>query len=280
MKADRCLFIALLLSGACGSMNEVETPLVAGPGNGTVAQIQQAVATAERGIVLIDRTGSMSELRSNLHTRCADALNQAAEKVDEFFLKQGGSAVAIWTFNGSTVVRLTDYVGQSSAKAAIASLSATGCTDLTPLADAMCEAIDELATYPVVSTKAHYLTVLTDGGENNSRGGCSGSTAGFGVSGSWRTKVGNNAMAKGVKLNTAFFQNQSSTTAKRLDPETGLAIAPTLGSDGLPTDPDHDAFLSMALVTGGVYDLMNDRDNKYSCNFGYCPAPYYEPSDW
>lgn len=280
MYVKRYLTVALMgLAAACGPQDSTApgTQLEAA----SIGQVNSALVTASRGIVLIDRTGSMTAMRTNGHTRCADALNQATEKVEEFFAKYGGTGVAVWTFNGTSVKKLTGYVDQASAKAAISALSPSDCTDLTPLADAMCEAIDDLARSPAPSGRANLLTVLTDGEENNSRGTCSGNQLAISENGSWRKNVKDRANLNKVVLSSAFLRGESSTTVRKLDPETGrLKELPPLRSDGTPIDLDHDAFLTMAQLTGGTYDLISDRDNNYSCRLGACPPPFYEPSDW
>lgn len=273
------LFVAMLATlAACGTQDPRGNTAMLD--HEAVGQTTQAVIVANKGIILIDRTGSMMSVRDNGHTRCSDAIDQALEKVDEFFgPKLGGSAVAIWTFNSLGVNELVGYTDATTAKNKINTLSRTDCTAMTPLADAMCQAIDTLSA-SLASGKNNLLTAITDGGENYSRGGCAGTANLIADPTSWRRKVADYAVSKGVTLNSAFLQNKN-PLLRKIDPETGLSISPPSGaSTGPAVDPDHDGFLWMAMMTGGIYDLISDGDNRYSCLYGFCPPAYYEPSDW
>lgn len=242
----------------------------------SIGQIEQALTTPT-GIVVIDRTGSMMTTRSNGQSRCHDALSQATESVDEFFSdKFHGTAIAVWAFNSAGTQKLTGYVGSAEAKAAIASLAAEGCTNSTPLADVMCDAIDDLSGR-LSPGKMNVLFVQTDGGDNVSkRADCSGTQEEVSMTTSWRNKVMKYALTHNVMVATGFNQG-SGAAARKVDPETGLPISePPLASAG-STDLDHEGFLYMAMMTGGTYDLINDGDRRYACSYGGCPAHYYSP---
>lgn len=272
------LLSALCLVGGCGGAGQLTDY---GEPSG-VGQLAQALTTVDKGIILIDRTGSMMMPRANGHSRCADALKMAETAVNEFFYGYGGASVAVWTFNGASTVHLTsNYVSPTDAITAIKSLYPEGCNDVTPLADALCLAVDELGVYAAANPTAKYhLITETDGEENSSMGPCAGDSSALGNPSSWRSKVALRVMLKApsANLKTTFghFDQNELIMARKVDPETGKAIVHS-DSDVAGRNLDYDTFLNLAESTDGVYDRMADYDTQYECTFGKCPAHYYAP---
>src|SRR5690349_7548493 len=114
MRQVMCLsaLAGALLLGGCGGMPQQSDD---------VQQLEQGLVVA-KGILVLDRTGSMVATRNTGNTRCYDARDQALKKVDEFFGRYAGSALAVWTID-SSVQKLTGYVTTpQAAKNAITAL--------------------------------------------------------------------------------------------------------------------------------------------------------------
>jgi hypothetical protein len=248
-----------------------------GSNSAPTGQLSQAL-WANYGIVLIDRTGSMMTPRATGKSRCEEALGVAKKKVDDFF-SLGGSQIAVWTFSGSSTSSITSgYVSAVQAKNAIGMLDPNGCGPVTPLAQAICQGIDELkASHPsTTSARSNVLAVITDGGENASTGPCSGTDGPDDDTNSWRYKVLVRAMTKKVVLDTDYMTGNYLTAKGGVDPETGLTLPVRAGG----YDPDHETLLNFAVMTNGSYELVQDTDARYACSYGSCPAPYYSPVVW
>lgn len=219
-------------------------------------------------LVLLDRTGSMVELRSNGHSRCRDALDMAKQDVRSFFARFStipGISVAVWTFAGSAPSDLTGgFVGEGPALAVLNALGEESCTDSTPLADAICSAADSLdAAFPSGSTGDKFLAISSDGGENNSTGPCSGpySTSGAPYDpASWQGKV----RARLVGHNIVLSRFWGSVVRRPIDIETGRT---TLAG----SVSDFDFFRELALATGGTYWGVGDGEPLPDPIFGPVP---------
>lgn len=271
------MIVTVCLTIGCGG--SIGDGNVQGPGSPSLRA--QAVQPSV-GIVLIDRTGSMMDIRPGTgNTRCHDALIAAQTKVDAIF-SLGGTGVDVWTFNGTTAQSVTGgYVPQLAATNAISGLSKTDCKDSTPLAQAICSAADQLALTPTPpgSGKSNLLAIITDGYENNSNptSPCYGNKNDGRDLGSWRSKVAGYLAARQIVADTDYLQ---SNYLRLVDPETGKERMVPHMSDGSPIDLEHETMLNLAIVTGGTYQLMNDADSRYACRFRSCPAPYYTPVIW
>jgi len=233
--------------------------------------IQTAIGD-KLGMVLIDRSGSMKTVRSATgNTRCVDAIRQARIELAALFTDFGRTHVAVWSFHGSIVTKHTlGYVTQATAEAAINAVETAGCTnDNTPLADAMCWAIDDLSSQePGQST---HLYIATDGYENSSTGECDSTTSGDPLTpGTWQNKVYTRATNKLVKTSTNYFVSA-----------TDLEFAPSSGqTDLLATCTgtaacEEKLFSMLATMSGGDYRRAKDNNVAYPCSStASCPAPY------
>lgn len=243
----------------------------------TLPALVTALATCKqaRGLVLLDRTGSMLVPRpSTGNSRCADALALARQDVDSFFdvyPESEGARLAIWTFAESAPAQLSDFVGRSEAQAALAGLMPEGCAGSTPLAEALCATGDELIDgLPPLAHRT--LMVSSDGGENNSSGACAGPSSASGPPfdpGSWQRKVTDQLRNQAV-VQTRFW---GSVTRDPIDPETGEA---TLGGAS-----DLGFFENLAAVTGGSSVAVGDNDPLpppfFGSGSGAVPIPALGP---
>lgn len=285
MRQVMCLsaLAGALLLGGCGGMPQQSDD---------VQQLEQGLVVA-KGILVLDRTGSMVATRTTGNSRCYDAREQAIKKVDEFFGRYAGSALAVWTID-SSVQKLTGYVTTpQAAKNAITALSPQGCSGSTPLADGICMAIDELNKEPKVAGVTNLVTILSDGGENASLGACKGNSNDMYDSGSWRFKARQKAFAASphVQLNTQYWTGsldilsvvKAQQNLEPVPPAREAVSAAGVSAQGVCTNEarcDHDLFLSLAADTSGIYDLVKDNNTQYPCAGTACPAPYYEPIYW
>ncbi len=215
-------------------------------------------------LVLIDRTGSMITPRINGHTRCEDALIYAADDVSTFFADNPLGAAAVWTFANTEPTPLTGFVGEAEALAAIDGLAPDGCDGQTPLAESICEAIDDLvASYPVETLGDRVLAISTDGGENASDGECDGfwSDSGPPPSGnydldSWQQRVYDRLHDNGVTAQARFWESFGQRGGK--DREGG-------GSRNLPAVSDYVFLEDLAESSGGTFIYMDDNADD-DCN--------------
>lgn len=202
-------------------------------------------------LLLLDRTSSMTVQRpATGHSRCRDALALAREDARSFFAA-GGTQAAVWTFAGNGPSDLTGgFAGETAVMAALDSLAPDGCDGLTPLADAICAASDELnARFPYAPHGARLLALSSDGGENNSRGECAGFNSTTTVppydAGSWQQKTRDKVLGQSTVL-SRFWNTLS---RQRLNAETGGVES---------TQSDFDFFAELAKVTGGVATTADD----------------------
>lgn len=215
--------------GNCQPGN-VGTSILAAPLQAAIKECGQA-----RAILVLDRTGSMLAGRSGGSTRCADALVAARQDIERFFKTHPGGRMAVWSFAGSSATVLSNgYVGEPAAKRIVDSLSPNGCSGLTPLAEAVCDAADHLAATAGLRERQIFLS--TDGGENNSSGECNGfntrSTTPPYDPGSWQHKVYNKLRARNVVMARIWGGRTSSRNEPEIDPETGEQRAARFLSDG------------------------------------------------
>lgn len=209
-------------------------------------------------LILLDRTGSMLVTRALTGmTRCHDALELAKVDLHSFFTRFAaipGISAAVWTFAGSAPTDLTGgFVSEAAAQAALDALAPEGCSDVTPLADALCAGSDLLTTaFPGVGPSDRILAISSDGGENNSSGACSGPNSSAGPPydpGSWQAKVSANLAGQSVVL-ARFW---GAVANRPVDVETGRAIS-------IQAVSDLDFFRDLATTTGGVYVGIGDGD--------------------
>jgi hypothetical protein len=142
-----------------------------------VALQQNAAAQPFHAAVLIDRSSSMlaSTDRNNDGipdcSRCEDAVDFAWQRID---ILPHGTLVAVWTFNASGYIEQTNgFVSRFDAQKQVDNLRTESCTDTTPMAMTVCDAIIVLSR-AVADPLRRQIWVYTDGGENTSSGVCAG----------------------------------------------------------------------------------------------------------
>ncbi|WP_163869222.1 VWA domain-containing protein [Myxococcus eversor] len=236
----------------------------------------QGLGPNRYGLVLMDRSGSLTTVRASTgNSRCYDSRKQALLELDRLFDPNDldRTHVAVWSFAGTVVTKHTvNYVDYATAKAAIEALPAEGCSGVTPLADAMCWAIDNLSTQdPGFTTN---LYIATDGEENSSTGECSGPNGTVGNLASWHGKVYTKANASLVKTSTSYWV---SSTDLELWPGQfeSLASAAATCTTAAPWICDDQLFSALATRSGGEYRRANDANAAYPCaRATSCPVPY------
>lgn len=259
------------------------------------------------GVLLIDRSGSMTTVRSATgNTRCVDALTMAREKVQRFFRDLGGLRIAIWTFQDSGVTPLhAGYItSEAAALSYVDSLSPTGCSGYTPLAEAMCRAVDgKPASVVTLSPLPGYLAILTDGGENNSDV-CNGPLGDIFTAGTWPNQVYFKIFGKVVNVDTSYwipdtvlnFTGQSRESdlpesdlpeSDLIDIELGTAARPVVNNSTCANENQCESHLFYHIQSniGGTYGVVRDSDDDYPCSYGQCPppkppGPSGEPPEW
>ncbi|RJS17022.1 hypothetical protein DRW03_28555 [Corallococcus sp. H22C18031201] len=233
----------------------------------------KSVGPERYGLLLIDRSGSMTAIRSATgNSRCKDAKKQSLIELEKIFDPTGGNRtrVAVVSFAGSLVSKLTvGFVDKATAKAALEALGDETCSGLTPLADAMCFAIDYVSSQDAGNSTTMYIA--TDGEENASTGVCSG-TWGDPVTdpASWQYKVYAKATSSLVKMDTAYWTGSSVLT---LLPTNDAPSAAATGCTSAILCEDK-LFSSLATISGGEYRRAKDTNAAYPCAAGACPAPF------
>jgi len=141
-------------------------------------------------------------------------------------------------------------------------LDGVQCAGATPLAEAMCDAVDTLvATFPGAAANARVLAVSSDGGENFSVGQCAGPHSPNGTTcdvtdpfdeGSWQGlacgKIVGNAIAQVRFWGT--FGGTAVESSSLIDPETGEQRADSVSDEAF--------FAALASATGGSILLLDD----------------------
>ncbi|RME40011.1 MAG: hypothetical protein D6788_04285 [Planctomycetota bacterium] len=214
-------------------------------------------------VVLLDRTGSMNAIRCETgSTRCEDALMAAQSDVDHFFnTHSAGSSLAVWTFANDGPVDLTGgfVTDRQVARDALAPLEGVPCDGWTPLAEAMCDAVDSLvATFPSAPPKSRILAVSSDGQENFSDANCAGPDSVGGDScgtfdeGSWQRQVCERIVAHAIAQvrHWGAFIRCDGVAGAAIDVETGQALPARV--------PDRVFFAALAEASGGTYLALSD----------------------
>nr|WP_245591834.1 VWA domain-containing protein [Cystobacter fuscus] len=117
----------------------------------------------EHLIIVVDRSGSMQTMRGNRLTRFTEAIKQARAYVN--LPSSLPRSFAVWTFEESSYIK---EQGFADAATTLATLNRLGVgSGVTPLAYAVCDAVDELLQYrPGVSAKK-VVHLVSDGEENS-----------------------------------------------------------------------------------------------------------------
>ena len=251
---------------------------------GSQAQAISTEGHAQYAVILIDRTGSMTIRRANTHTRCNDAVVQAAVDAEDFFRNKSGLGVAIWQFSSTIGVQQVGngyYTNMSQVNAALNTIPREGCLigANTPLADAMCKVMmtgDADNTAPLFP-KPGGLYVETDAFENASVGPCSGPSGDLSMTSSWQRKVLLATIDNNATVHTRFWLSSSQILqlGSSIDVETGKPTPPiaTNATCSSQAACESDLFEALAFWTAGTYGLVRDSDMAYTCTYGSCPAP-------
>ena len=225
-----------------------------------------------RMLVLLDRTGSMNELRTTGNTRCVDALEIAIDDVTQFFISNSGGRVAVWTFNNTEPTPLTDgFVDEAAALTALMDPSVATCDYSTPLAESMCEGADALdAELADPAVGDLILAVSSDGLENNSDGYCAGPDSIGGTdcgeydAGSWQQNVCDRLIGSAIVMVRYWGSLLPAGDGPSIDPETGEPLGAGV--------PDLVFFESLAEATGGGF-VFEDDNGPTSDDLGACCDP-------
>jgi hypothetical protein len=207
-------------------------------------------------LILLDRSANMNVIRSNGHTRCADALSQAEADLSNFTAGQPGRRVAVWTFAGTTATSLTaGFVDAASAQSALSTLQGMSCAGSCPLADAICTAL--AAFPPGLAVGDKVLAVSSSGGENASAGHCSGPNSTIGPPppgnysvGSWQSKV--YSALQGQAAVQIRDWDTFGAAFEAVQPMTGDLLVPPSSTSPI------DFFVDIAGSTGGNYQSRDD----------------------
>jgi hypothetical protein len=226
-------------------------------------------------LVLIDASGSMSIQRADLQTRFEAAKARALDQIG-VQAGLGLDAVAVYTFSDSTSTLQTPggFVDPNVAIAAITGLDLfTVGGGVTPLAGAMCDAVDALIA---VTATEKILEVASDGEENSTPAAhpCSGPFSSdpnppYSI-GSWQNKVLAKVGSTPIAVQIDLFDPGPITTfaamaAAGSDPEGQLTAETRAVSafsimiaagEGPPTLREF--FTQIALATGGRLTVVED----------------------
>lgn len=132
----------------------------------TISLIPSTATATEYGIVLIDRSGSMTVERYTNHTRFEDAVYAARLDVAAFYPPVDQYAVMSFNGDDGLVMHLWFTSDMAAVDAAIQAIPPAIIGPRTPLADAMCQASEILKNM----VGGRWLLGYTDGDENDSDG--------------------------------------------------------------------------------------------------------------
>ena len=231
----------------------------------TILEPYQPFGPNAHMMVMLDRSGSMDQLRETGNTRCHDALEQAKLDVEAFTFANPGRLVAVSTFSqgGRTDVS-GGFVTKANALNALDSLNGVVCKGLTPLAEATCEAIDEFPA--AVAAGDRLMAISSDGGENNSGGPCAGPDsndmpppAGNYTAGSWQQKVYDKLAGEAIVniRHWGRFGKSGRSKDAGVDVETGRVLAKAVPFDVF--------FNDVATRNSGSYSQIDDGDVPEAC---------------
>ena len=209
-------------------------------------------------LVLLDRSGSMSRLRSDGsgQTRWEAAKQRGIDKINQFMIVPGALNVAVWTFQSNSATNWTNgFVSPAGAISQIQSLP--GPTGSTPLARGVCDAVDAL----VAATSfppSRIIQLNSDGLENSTptSHSCYGihsssNTPPFST-GSWENKVYNKVQGTTVYVDV-FGSNINRIGSGSVISETGADRTHSTEATSMST-----FFSALATSTGGAYTVVND----------------------
>lgn len=114
-------------------------------------------------IIVIDRSGSMQTVRNNGQTRFTEAIRRARSYVN--LSSSLPRSFAVWTFEESTYIKEQGFADAATTLATLNRLSVGN--GVTPLALAVCDAVDELLQYNPGVTAEKVVRLVSDGEENS-----------------------------------------------------------------------------------------------------------------
>ncbi|WNG51247.1 VWA domain-containing protein [Archangium minus] len=117
----------------------------------------------EHILIVIDRSGSMQLVRNNGQTRFTEAIRQAKAYVN--LPSSRPRSFAVWTFEEVSYIKEQGFADAATTLSTLNRLSVGN--GVTPLAYAVCDAVDELLQYePGVNAKK-VVRLVSDGEENS-----------------------------------------------------------------------------------------------------------------
>lgn len=254
-----------------------------------LATPEEAKAGEEHVLLLIDRSGSMTQTRTDGSTRFDAAIDRAEKEVE--MTNSNTRHFAVWSFEGSTYLKHQGFTVDVSTTMTTLNNLRVG-SGVTPLAYASCAAVEELKGYRMSVFARKKLRLSSDGEENSSPIGseCQGpsSTGNYNnlTPQSWQWKVRN-------KLRTGNAQNPNDPGLLSLIVDidyftTFISVAPVAGAlpafyeyseSGEPlvqvragptaSDPFAEFLKGIAAETGGRFSLATDNS----------PPPVYGDAD-
>lgn len=229
---------------------------------GAVLGEQEASAQAPTRYVLtiLDRSGSMSLVRTTGETRWQAAKTRAKDKINLFAGVPGNTVVAVWSFTDSGYTQHTiGFVSPSAARSTIDALPGPG--GVTPLAGTACSAVDALVS--VTSNRVFRILQMNSDGEENSTpttnqcwGPASTSATVPYTLGSWHRKVYDKAQSVVVHVDL-FGNNISLASAGNLEQPSKRApfTNATLSATAVPLNS---FFQALSTSTGGSFTAVLD----------------------
>jgi hypothetical protein len=228
---------------------------------GTTWGVREAAAQVPTRYVLtiLDRSGSMTAVRTSGETRWVAAKARAKDKIDLFSSVPGQTLVSVWSFaNAGYTQHTIGFVSPTAAKSTIDALP--GPTGSTPLAITACDAVGSLIA--VTPNRFQRILQLNSDGEENSTPtthSCFGPASVSAVApytlGSWHNKV--YTASQGVVVHVDLFGNNilSAGAGKR---EVATKEAPFTAQESISAVTLSVFFQSLASSTGGTYNPVVD----------------------
>lgn len=233
-------------------------------------------AHADRSmVVLLDASGSMTEIRSDNITRYRAAQNEAASRVETAarFEVEGLVNVAVLQFNSATgTISLSG--GTAANPTFVDPVAAVGIINTssvsvfgTPLADGLCDTIDAARLLSLTTTD-RLIEAYTDGQENTSDptkcGGDPSQTGNPFDPGSWQNKVwlkATDSNETAVQISTTLYTDVTNPFASGTgNSEVGAPSARPFISTLLGFISDERFFAELTAATGGTFTVVTDAD--------------------
>ncbi len=211
-------------------------------------------------LTILDRSGSMTQVRASGETRWEAAKIRAKDKITLFASVPGPTLVSVWSFTNAGYTQHTvGFVSPTAARAAVDALPGPGGS--TPLAMTACDAVNSLVA--ITSNRVFRILQLNSDGEENATPtthGCFGPASTMPTApytpNSWHAKV--YSRAQGVVVHVDLFGNDILSAGNRGGEVPGKS-APFTGGESAFAGPSlKDFFVSLTSSTGGTYNSVND----------------------